>query len=110
MFIVAKKKFRIKRADGSLFLIPKEYMGEIPGDVASHWLMQSAIKSGSIAASGSSADKSLDKAVDQAAEAEKVADIRPDAKETEAEGKEPEVQDEPAEKEEDSKKPAKSKK
>lgn len=30
MFIISKKNFRIRRADGSPFMIPRDYIGEIP--------------------------------------------------------------------------------
>ena len=49
MFIVSKKKFIVRRADGSSYLIRKDYIGEIPGDVAESNLVQKAIRGGSIA-------------------------------------------------------------
>ena len=44
MFIVSKKKFIVRRADGSSYLIRKDYIGEIPGDVAESNLVQKAIR------------------------------------------------------------------
>lgn len=79
MFIVSKRNFVIPRKDGSTFLIPKDFIGQIPDDVAQHWLVQAGLKDGTIAAPESAADKEIYKA-DQASE-EKLAetDIRPDA-------------------------------
>ena len=34
MFIVSKRNYQVRRADGSLYLIKKNYIGEIPEDVA----------------------------------------------------------------------------
>lgn len=86
MFIMAKKNFRIRRADGSSFLIPKDFVGEIPNDVASHWLVQAAIQSGSIATPQGKQDNALEKADGEAEKKAAEADIRPDAEK--AEGKE----------------------
>lgn len=81
MFIIAKKNFRIRRADGSSFLIKKNYIGEIPEDISRHWLVQSAIKSGSIATPKGTKDNTLIKADQEAEEKAAAADIRPDVQE-----------------------------
>lgn len=51
MFIVSKKKFAIPYS-GGVFAIPKDYVGQVPDEVASHWLVQAAIEGGSIATTG----------------------------------------------------------
>ena len=63
MFIVSTKRFKIRRADGSPFLIEKGFVGNIPEDVASEWLIQQAIKEGSISTPDSKADSSIEKAI-----------------------------------------------
>ena len=80
MFIVAKKNFKIKRADGSLYVIKKDFVGEIPEDVARHWLVRAAIKSGSLAASESGKDKAMDAAMDAANANAEASDLRTDSK------------------------------
>lgn len=59
MFILSKKNFLIRRADGSAHRIGKGYAGEIPEDVAKARLVQAAIKGGSIIAPPSHADKDI---------------------------------------------------
>lgn len=80
MFIVAKRKFKIRRANGEYFHISKNFVGEIPEDIAGHWLVQAAIADGSIATPRAGRDRDLEAADSQAAERAKEADIRPDAK------------------------------
>jgi len=63
MFIVSTKRFKVRRADGSPFLIEKGFVGNIPEDVASEWLIQAAIKEGSISTPETKADKSIEKAI-----------------------------------------------
>lgn len=79
MFIIAKKNFRIRRADSSLFMIRKDYIGEIPRDVAAHWLVQAALADGSIATPRGRNDPALWQADAEAAARAADADIRPDA-------------------------------
>lgn len=79
MFIMSKKNFRIRRADGSSFSIKKDFIGEIPNDVASHWLVQAAIASGSIATPAETKDRALEQASEQAQEKADEADIRKDS-------------------------------
>ena len=79
MFIISKKNFRIRRADGSPFIIPRDYIGEIPQDVAAHWLVKAALADGSIAAPRGRNDPALWQADAGAAARAADADIRPDA-------------------------------
>jgi hypothetical protein len=80
MFIVSKRNFIIPRGNGEKFSIPNQFMGEVPNDVASHWLIKAAMKDGLIVAPPSKKDKDLIKAAEKAQVAEDAADIRPDAK------------------------------
>lgn len=71
MFINSKKNFEICEGEQKL-VIPRNFIGEIPDWAAKHWLVQAAIKDGSIAAPQNTADKSLeqaDKAAKKKAEA-----------------------------------------
>ena len=79
MFIVAKRRFKIRRANGEYFHIPKNFVGEIPDDIANHWLVKAAITDGAIATPRAGRDRDLEAADSQAAERAKEADIRPDA-------------------------------
>ncbi len=79
MFIISKKNFKVRRADGSPYFIQKEFIGEIPDDVAKSELIQSAIQSGSIATPTGYKDKELQKADELATAFSDEADIRPDA-------------------------------
>ena len=85
MFIVAKRNYLVRRADGSFYRIEKDYIGEIPEDVAKSGLVQRAIIGGNIAVPGGKKDKELYKADDVAAELVAEYDIRPDAEKTAAE-------------------------
>ena len=64
MFIHSSKKFKVRRADGSSYLIQKGFVGEIPSDVAKEWIIQEAIKEGSISTPASKKDKDIDKAAE----------------------------------------------
>lgn len=79
MFIVAKRNYLVRRADGSFYQIKKDYIGEIPEDVAKSDLVQRAILGGNIAVPDSMRDKALYQADDAAAERSVEYDIRPDA-------------------------------
>ena len=79
MFIVAKRNYLVRRADGSFYRIEKDYIGEIPEDVAESELVQRAIVGGNIAVPGGIRDRELYKADDAAAEQAAEYDIRPDA-------------------------------
>ena len=52
MFIVSKRNYLVIRADGSAYRIKKDYIGEIPEDVAESVLVQRAIQGGNIAVPG----------------------------------------------------------
>lgn len=97
MFIVSKRNFKVRRADGTSYLIKKDYAGDIPEDVFKSRLVQKAVAGGLIYAPETARDKDLYKAQDAADEKEQAEDIRPDAKEkTEApEQEEPEETKEP---------------
>lgn len=61
MFINSKKNFEIREGEQKL-VIPRKFIGEIPDWAAKHWLVQAAIKDGSIATPQNTADKSLEQA------------------------------------------------
>ena len=58
MFIIAKRNYLVRRADGSFYRIEKDYIGEIPEDVAESELVQRAIVGGNIAVPGGTKDRS----------------------------------------------------
>ncbi len=80
MFVIAKKNFLIPRAGEKPYIIKKDFVGEIPEDVAGHWLVQAAIKSGSIATPKGKKDKELENADKEAKEKAEKADIRSNEK------------------------------
>ena len=80
MFIISKRNFLVRRADGSPFKVKKDFMGDIPEDVFNSGLIQGAIKGGLVATAETHGDKAIDKAIATAAKKEKAADKRPDAK------------------------------
>lgn len=84
MFIISKRNFKIRRADGEVFRILKDYVGTIPDDVAGHPLIKSAIACGWIATPDTTADAALIKADTKAAEKAAETDIRPDAEKVSA--------------------------
>lgn len=79
MFIVSKRSFEVPLPDGSLFRIPRDYIGEIPDAAAQHPLIQGAIKSGWVSTPIATKDAALYAADAVAKEAEAAADIRSDA-------------------------------
>lgn len=79
MFIVSKRSFEVPLPDGSLFRIPRDYIGDIPDAAAQHPLIQGAIKSGWVSTPVATRDAALYAADAEAEEAEAAADIRPDA-------------------------------
>ena len=87
MFIASKKNFLVRRPDGSTYRIKKDFVGNIPDDVAKSWLVQAAVNSGSIIAPQGTKDRELAQAETVAEQKAQAADIRPDAQETEAAGK-----------------------
>ena len=80
MFILSKRNFKVRRADGSSFLIKKDFIGDIPEDVFNSRFIQKAIKGGLVAAPESHKDKALYEADVEAADRADAVDIRPDAK------------------------------
>ena len=78
MFIIAKRNYLVRRADGSFYRIEKDYIGEIPEDVAESELVQRAIVGGNIAVPGGTKYNDLYKADDAAAEQAADSDIRHD--------------------------------
>lgn len=66
MFILSKKNFLIRRADGSAYRIGKGYAGEIPEDVAQARLVRAAVRGGSILTPDSHADKAIQAAAEEA--------------------------------------------
>ena len=89
MFIISKRNFKIRRADGEVFRIQKDFVGTIPADVAEHPLIRSAIACGWIATPATTADAALIKADAKAAHKAAERDIRPDAKKTPGEDEKP---------------------
>ena len=84
MFIVSKRNNEVRRPDGSLYKIRKDFIGDIPEDVADTRLVQRAIRAGMIFIPSGTADRQLEKADQEAAEKAAANDIRPDAKEAAA--------------------------
>lgn len=94
MFIVSKRNFLVRRADGTSYLVKKDYVGNVPDDVFNSRLIQGAMKTGLVIAVQSHKDKELIAADEEAQEKQEAADIRPDAKEkTEAPAPEEPVQE-----------------
>ena len=89
MFIVSKRNFLVRRADGTSYLVKKDYVGDIPDDVFNSPLIQGAMKTGLVIAVQSHKNKDLIAADEEAQEKQAAADIRPDAKADE-EAQEPE--------------------
>lgn len=84
MFIVSKRNYDVRRPDGSFYKIRKDFIGDIPEDVADTRLVQRAIRAGMIFIPSGTADRQLEKADQEAAEKAAANDIRPDAKEAAA--------------------------
>ena len=40
MFIISKRNFLIQIPGRAPYRIPKDYIGEIPDDIAAHWMIQ----------------------------------------------------------------------
>lgn len=89
MFIISKRNFKIRRADGEVFIIQKDFVGVIPADVADHPLIRSAIACGWIATPDTSADAALIRADAKAAHKAAERDIRPDAEKAPGEEEKP---------------------
>ncbi len=61
MFINSKVKLLVKTGDEE-YVIPKDFIGEIPERIANSWLVQQAIKSGHVVAPEDKSDAALEKA------------------------------------------------
>lgn len=79
MFVMSKRNFLVPRADGTRYMIRKDYIGDIPEDVANSWLVQAAIKDGGIATPSSHLDGDLRASSDKADKISAEHDKRPDS-------------------------------
>lgn len=79
MFIISKRNFLVRRADGSSYIVKKDYIGEIPQDVFESTVIQGAIKGGLVSTPETHRDKALYEADAEAEAKADAADIRPDA-------------------------------
>ena len=79
MFIVSKRSYAVRLSNGSFYRIPKDFIGEIPEEVAESRLVQRAVRSGSIAVPSGTRDRELLEADQKAEELQKENDIRPEA-------------------------------
>lgn len=79
MFIVSKRNYQVRRADGSFYLIKRDFVGDIPDDVAASNLVQRGIRGGMILVPEGSRDKQMEQAGLEAAKKAAAHDIRPDA-------------------------------
>lgn len=70
MFINSKINLLVRNGDDK-YIIPKDFIGEIPNKIAKTWLVQQAIKSGHIVTPDGKTDKALEKADKTAEEANK---------------------------------------
>lgn len=84
MFIVSKRNFKLRLANGSVYRIQKDFMGEVPGYVLEQPLIKAALKDGTVVVPGGKKDAEIEAAVETAAKAEAEHDIRPDAVAAEA--------------------------
>jgi hypothetical protein len=76
MFINSKIRVLVRNGKDS-FIIPKDYIGEVPQWVAESWIVQRAIESGHIATPSNKSDKALE-------DADKVAEVKHEEAEAEA--------------------------
>ena len=79
MFIISKRNFKIHLPCGETYRIQKDFIGDIPDEVAAHPLIQNAINGGLIACPEAHRDKDLYRADEDAALKALAGDIRPDA-------------------------------
>lgn len=79
MFIISKRNYRVKRADGSFYGIKKDFIGIIPDDVAESALVQRAIRGGMVCVPEGTKDRELERADGEAAQKASENDVRPDA-------------------------------
>lgn len=76
MFINSKSCFEIREGARKL-VIPRNFIGNIPDWASKHWLVQAAIRDGSIATPDNMADRSLEAADAVAEEKAEEYDMRP---------------------------------
>jgi hypothetical protein len=76
MFINSKIRVLVRNGKDS-FVIPKDYIGEVPQWVAESWIVRKAIESGHIATPSNKSDKALE-------DADKNAEIKHEEAEAEA--------------------------
>jgi hypothetical protein len=76
MFIHSKVKMAVRLNDGTVYRIPAGFVGDIPEAVASHWLVQMALKSGEIAAPEGKKDTQIEAADEVAKEKKKASKKR----------------------------------
>ena len=69
MFIFSNRNLAVRRADGSLYRIPRHFTGDIPKDVYDSLLVQKNIKAGHVIDVKSHRDKDVQEAAEEAAEA-----------------------------------------
>lgn len=62
MFINSKKSYEVC-GEGEKCVIPANYIGDIPDWAAKHWLIQAAIRDGSIATPEGRSDTAIEKAM-----------------------------------------------
>ena len=77
MFITSKRNLLVKFPDGSEYKIARDFVGEIPDELAEVDLIKLAISDGTIVTPKSKEDEVIEAAVEAASELEN--DIRPDA-------------------------------
>jgi hypothetical protein len=76
MFINSKIRVLVRNGKDS-FIIPKDFIGEVPQWVAESWIVKKAIESGHIATPSNKSDKALE-------DADKVAEVKHEEAEAEA--------------------------
>ena len=59
MFIISKRNFKVRRADGSSYLVRKNFVGDVPEDVFNSRMIQKAIKGGLVATPAAHSVKEL---------------------------------------------------
>lgn len=64
MFIVSTKAYGVRLTDGSLFRIPRGFIGEIPSEIAESAIVQLAIKDGSISTPAAKKDAAIEEAIE----------------------------------------------
>lgn len=79
MFIVSKRSYAVRLSDGSFYRIPKDFIGEIPEEVAESRLVQRASGADPLRSPPGPGIRELLEADQKAEELLKENDIRPDA-------------------------------